>query len=138
MRLGQRRLGHLLPAAAALLGAVREAGIAVAAGVDVRDMARQLAGMLRASEKQLRDSRDEAARRGMDFDERVNALVTQAEEDQICWVEFSSDGKKLALRSAPLDVGPLVEEHLWFGKKVVVMAAMRGGFVMDVLPLALA
>jgi DNA polymerase-3 subunit epsilon/ATP-dependent DNA helicase DinG len=59
----------------------------------------------------------------MDFDARVHALVTQADEEQICWVELSSDGKKLALRSAPLDVGPLVEKHLWFEKDAVVMTS---------------
>ncbi len=73
--------------------------------------------------EELAASLSAAARRAMDFDVRVNALVTQVDKEQICWVELSRDDKKLALRSAPLDVGPLVEEHLWFGKKVVVMTS---------------
>ena len=80
--------------------------------------------VLEADEREdLAASLSAAGRRAMDFDARVNALVTRAEEDQICWVELSSDGKKLALRSAPLDVGPLVEEHLWFEKDAVVMTS---------------
>ena len=73
--------------------------------------------------EELAASLSAAARRAMDFDARVHALVTQADEEQICWVELSSDGKKLALRSAPLDVGPLVEKHLWFEKDAVVMTS---------------
>ena len=73
--------------------------------------------------EKLAASLSAAAHRGMDFDARVNGLVTKDEANQICWVELSRDVKKLALRSAPLDVGPLVEEHLWFDKDVVVMTS---------------
>ncbi len=73
--------------------------------------------------EELAASLSAAARRAMDFDARVHALVTQADEEQICWVELSSDGKKMALRSAPRDVGPLVEKHLWFEKDAVVMTS---------------
>ncbi len=93
---------------------------------NLNGIARRLAELevLESSEREeMAASLSAAARRGMDFDARVNALVTKVEEEQICWVELSSDGKKLALRSAPLDVGPLVEEHLWFVKDVVVMTS---------------
>ena len=73
--------------------------------------------------EKLAASLSAAAHRGMDFDARVNGLVTKDQANQICWVELSRDVKKLTLRSAPLDVGPLVEEHLWFDKDVVVMTS---------------
>ena len=80
--------------------------------------------VIEADEREkLAASLSAAAHRGMDFDARVNALVTKDEVGQICWVELSRDVKKLALHSAPLDVGPLVEEHLWFDKDVVVMTS---------------
>ena len=58
-----------------------------------------------------------------DFDTRVNGLVTEAQDDQIFWIHLSNDGNMLAIRSAPLNVGPLVQEHLWYEKNAVIMTS---------------
>ena len=59
----------------------------------------------------------------IDFDTRVHGLVTESQEDQIFWVHISNDGNMLAIRSAPLDVGPLVKENLWYEKNTIVMTS---------------
>ena len=59
----------------------------------------------------------------IDFDTRVHSLVTELQEDQIFWVHTSNDGNMLAIRSAPLDVGPLVKENLWYEKNAVIMTS---------------
>ena len=57
------------------------------------------------------------------FDDRVHGLVTEAQDDRIVWIHLSNDGNLLTIRSAPLNVGPLVQEHLWYEKNAVVMTS---------------
>ena len=59
----------------------------------------------------------------IDFDTRVHSLVTESREVQIFWIHTTNDGNMLAIRSAPLDVGPLVQENLWYEKNAVVMTS---------------
>jgi DNA polymerase-3 subunit epsilon/ATP-dependent DNA helicase DinG len=41
----------------------------------------------------------------------------------IYWIQLSSQENRLTLHAAPLEVGPLVEKHLWHEKQSVVMTS---------------
>jgi DNA polymerase-3 subunit epsilon/ATP-dependent DNA helicase DinG len=41
----------------------------------------------------------------------------------IYWVEIQPDSTRTALHAAPLDVGPMVEEHLWHTKDSIIMTS---------------
>lgn len=55
--------------------------------------------------------------------ERLDELVANPDANTIYWVEFYPDGGRISINAAPLDVGPLVSEHLWMKKDTVVMTS---------------
>ena len=59
----------------------------------------------------------------IDFDTNVSSLVYDDHGDNICWIQMSRDKQSLDLRSAPLNVGPLVQQYLWYEKQSVVMTS---------------
>lgn len=54
---------------------------------------------------------------------RLSELVLEPDANTIYWTEFQPDGSRISVHAAPLDVGPLVQEHIWHGKDAVVMTS---------------
>jgi ATP-dependent DNA helicase DinG len=68
-----------------------------------------------------------AARHFTQLHERLNEVVVEPDTNFVYWAEFQPDGARMSLHAAPLDVGPLVQRHLWYAKDTIVMtsATMR-------------
>lgn len=64
-----------------------------------------------------------AARHLVTLHERLHELVLEPDDNTIYWVAFQPDGSRISVHTAPLDVGPMVEEHLWRKKDTVVMTS---------------
>ncbi len=54
---------------------------------------------------------------------RLHEIVEKPDPNMIYWAEFQPDGQRISLHAAPLDVGPLVQKHLWLTKETVVMTS---------------
>ena len=60
----------------------------------------------------------------------MDAWVMQPDTNKVCWIEAGANSgrsRRIALRSAPLHIGPLVQEHVLFHNETVVLtsATMR-------------
>lgn len=64
-----------------------------------------------------------AARSLRDVFENLDQMIFEPDPRTIYWVELSSSSASLTLHAAPLEVGPLVERHLWHKKEAVVMTS---------------
>jgi len=64
-----------------------------------------------------------AARHLTELDQRLNEVTLSPDANTIYWAEFRPDGSAISLHAAPLDVGPLVQQHLWHEKEAVIMAS---------------
>jgi len=53
----------------------------------------------------------------------TNAMVFEPQDNQIYWVEVNPNGNHLSINTAPLHVGPLVEQYLWHEKACVVLTS---------------
>lgn len=91
--------------------------------IDRLKVTRDSIGLEMENDEELQSNIGSIVGKLIDFDTRVQSLVTESHEEQIFWVHISHDGNMLALRSAPLDVGPLVKENLWYEKNAVIMTS---------------
>ena len=66
---------------------------------------------------------------------QVSQMVSQPSPALIYWLESDPGRDRLSLHAAPLHVGPLVEEHLFYKKESVVLtsATLRTGGTFDFL-----
>ena len=66
---------------------------------------------------------------------QVSQMITQPSQSLIYWLESDPRNDRLSLHAAPLHVGPLVEEHLFYKKESVVLtsATLRTGSTFDFL-----
>jgi DNA polymerase-3 subunit epsilon/ATP-dependent DNA helicase DinG len=55
--------------------------------------------------------------------EHVGALVFTPSEEQIYWAEVGRNNSRLALHSAPLHIGSLMERYLWRDKTSVILTS---------------
>jgi DNA polymerase-3 subunit epsilon/ATP-dependent DNA helicase DinG len=53
----------------------------------------------------------------------ANAAITNPQEDSVYWLEAKVKGGDVALRAAPLHVGPLLDRHLFSTKRTVVLTS---------------
>jgi DNA polymerase-3 subunit epsilon/ATP-dependent DNA helicase DinG len=58
-----------------------------------------------------------------EFATQTHGLVSKPEGQKIYWIESRGDEEKLSLHVAPLNVGPLLEQHLWRNKEAVVVTS---------------
>jgi ATP-dependent DNA helicase DinG len=63
------------------------------------------------------------ARHLVTLHERLQELVLEPDDNTIYWVAFQPDGSRISIHTAPLDIGPMVEEHLWLKKDTVIMTS---------------
>ena len=54
---------------------------------------------------------------------RLEELVTNPDPNTIYWVEFRPDGRRISIHAAPLDVGPLVQQHIWNTRDTVILTS---------------
>jgi DNA polymerase-3 subunit epsilon/ATP-dependent DNA helicase DinG len=64
-----------------------------------------------------------AARHFSEFHNRLDQLVNKPDSNTIYWIEYQSYNDKLTVHAAPLDVGPLLQRHLWDSKHTIVMTS---------------
>lgn len=64
-----------------------------------------------------------AARHLTALHERLAEIVSAPDANTIYWVELQPDGGRISIHTAPLDVGPLVQRHLWYQKDTIVMTS---------------
>ncbi len=58
-----------------------------------------------------------------ELNNNLSALVFNPSEEQIYWAEVQQDNTRLALNSAPLHIGALMERHLWHEKTSVILTS---------------
>lgn len=58
-----------------------------------------------------------------EFATQTNGLVSKPDPQKIYWIESRGDDEKLSLHVAPLNVGPLLEQHLWRNKEAVIVTS---------------
>jgi DNA polymerase-3 subunit epsilon/ATP-dependent DNA helicase DinG len=62
-------------------------------------------------------------RRLNEFQANLNGMVFEPNANTIYWVEINSNGKRLALNTAPLHIGPLMQKYLWHEKSAIIMTS---------------
>ncbi|NLE52822.1 MAG: hypothetical protein GX613_15600, partial [Chloroflexi bacterium] len=55
--------------------------------------------------------------------QQLSAFTENPDPNMIYWIELQQDREVLAVHAAPLNVGPLLEEHIWEPKRVVVLTS---------------
>jgi DNA polymerase-3 subunit epsilon/ATP-dependent DNA helicase DinG len=73
--------------------------------------------------EQLVSGTETASKFFEDVQLQLNNFTNTPSDNGIYWVSGSQDGEYLAVQSAPLHVGPMVEEYLWHAKESVVMTS---------------
>nr|MBN1229886.1 DEAD/DEAH box helicase family protein [Anaerolineae bacterium] len=64
-----------------------------------------------------------AARYFIDLHNRLGELVLEPDANTVYWVEFSANGDRISVHTAPLDIGPMVQKHLWNTKDSVILTS---------------
>ncbi|MEJ2759544.1 MAG: DEAD/DEAH box helicase, partial [Anaerolineales bacterium] len=62
-------------------------------------------------------------RRLVEYQNNINALVFEPQDEQIYWAEISPRRKSVTLEAAPLHIGHLMEKYLWHEKSSVVVTS---------------
>jgi DNA polymerase-3 subunit epsilon/ATP-dependent DNA helicase DinG len=70
-----------------------------------------------------RESLADIYRRFIEVSEQLDALVHQPQVNQIYWFEYNPQNNGLAVNIAPLEIGPLMEKHLWHEKQSVILTS---------------
>ncbi len=55
--------------------------------------------------------------------EELHQFFIEPDSNMVYWIAFNSDPKQASLQSAPLHIGPLVENYLWEKKRSVVLTS---------------
>ena len=53
----------------------------------------------------------------------LDELIFQSDPQRIHWIELQGEPARLSLHAAPLEVGPLIEKHLWYQKESVIITS---------------
>lgn len=53
----------------------------------------------------------------------LDELIFEADSNRIYWLELRGEPGRLSMHAAPLEVGPLVERHLWHEKESIVLTS---------------
>jgi DNA polymerase-3 subunit epsilon/ATP-dependent DNA helicase DinG len=53
----------------------------------------------------------------------LDELIFQSDPQRIHWLELQGEPARLSLHAAPLEVGPLIEKHLWHQKESVIVTS---------------
>ena len=78
---------------------------------------------LAEQDQELYGSLSNLYRRLAEFNEQVNALVFEPSAERVYWAEVNPSNNHLALYSAPLHIGGLMERYLWREKASVILTS---------------
>jgi DNA polymerase-3 subunit epsilon/ATP-dependent DNA helicase DinG len=53
----------------------------------------------------------------------ITGMIHKPNNETIYWIEVQPQGNRLTLNTAPLRVGPLIEEYLWHQKETVILTS---------------
>lgn len=62
-------------------------------------------------------------RRLAEAEANVSAMIGEPNAGTVYWIEVQPNGNRLSLNAAPLQVGPLIEKHIWNEKSSVVLTS---------------
>ncbi len=62
-------------------------------------------------------------RRFSEIQVNLNGLVSNPASDRVYWVEMNNTGSRISLNAAPLQIGPLMRQHLWNQKNSVIVTS---------------
>ncbi len=62
-------------------------------------------------------------RRMAEAEAQVNALISKPNAGTVYWMEINPRGERLSLNAAPLQVGDLIQKHLWNEKTSMVLTS---------------
>lgn len=62
-------------------------------------------------------------RRLSEIEINVTSLVTDPNLEMVYWVEVQPTGNRISLHASPIQVGPLIEKHIWHTKAGVVVTS---------------
>ncbi len=62
-------------------------------------------------------------RRLTEIESTLGAMMFEPSPETVYWVEVNPNNNRLALNSAPIHVGPLVEKYLWHEKRSVILTS---------------
>jgi ATP-dependent DNA helicase DinG len=62
-------------------------------------------------------------RRLTEANETLNALVGKPDERNVYWVEIQPNTYRLVFQSAPLNIGPMMEQYLWHEKSAIILTS---------------
>ncbi len=62
-------------------------------------------------------------RRMAEADNNLNQIISQPAANQVYWLEINPGGNRLTLNAAPLQVGPLLQKHLWNEKASAILTS---------------
>ena len=62
-------------------------------------------------------------RRLTEAEATLNQLVLEPDERNVYWVEIQPNTYRLVFQSAPLNVGPMMEQYLWHEKNAIIMTS---------------
>ncbi|GIV81182.1 MAG: DNA polymerase III subunit epsilon [Anaerolineae bacterium] len=101
-------------------------------------LARGLAGLEQFDVRNLDDilaSTQAAARQLAEIHQQLHSFSVNPQENMIYWAQVDQDGTRLSIHAAPLHVGPLLRQHIWDTKDVVILtsATLRTGGSFDYL-----
>jgi ATP-dependent DNA helicase DinG len=96
----------------------------------ISDAMRQIAGAIKQLEKynlpdaeELLNSAETASRYLGDIRRELNNLINTPDANMIYWINAGQELEYLSLHSAPLNVAPLIEKHLWNAKDSVILTS---------------
>ena len=64
-----------------------------------------------------------AGRSLADLFSQLNHMIFEPDPQRIYWAEMDARSGRTSLHTAPLDIGPLVERHLWHEKESVILTS---------------
>ncbi len=64
-----------------------------------------------------------AARNMEAVHKQLEAFANKPDANTIYWVEVGQDRRRMSIHSAPLHVGPLIDQYLWQSKEVVILTS---------------
>ena len=64
-----------------------------------------------------------AARRMEEIHYQLEAFTHKPDANTIYWVQIGQDRNRMSIHSAPLHVGPLIDQHLWRPKNTVILTS---------------
>ena len=73
--------------------------------------------------EELVSSTETASRFFEEVQLQLNNFTNTPSENGIYWISAGQDAEYLAIQSAPLHIGPMVEEYLWHSKESVIMTS---------------